>query len=120
MSYPLSDIPIFGDICEQVKEEIKFYHIFGDKSVLFVTNDDRVFGFGKNNYGQLGLGHKRDVTSPMEIPQLKDKGIVRFYTGLTFVLALSSLNKLYSWGLNHNGQLAKGFPSNKIYKPQNN
>ncbi|CAG2104443.1 unnamed protein product [Medioppia subpectinata] len=33
-------------------------------NVLFVTNDDMVYGMGSNYYGSLGLGHNRAVNTP--------------------------------------------------------
>jgi len=80
------------------KSSIKLLHIFNDfngYNMLFVTNDNKVYGFGSNQYGCCGLGHNRVVNEPQLIPELSDQNIIKFFTGPTFVLAQSSDNKIF-------------------------
>ena len=56
-----------------MKIEIKIFHVFDDKNgfnVLFITSDDKVFGFGSNCFGCCGLGHNSVVNEPQIIPEL--------------------------------------------------
>ena len=41
-----------------------FYH------TITLSDDGTVHSFGRNNDGQLGLGHKKDVSLPTPIPNL--------------------------------------------------
>ena len=99
---------------------IKYIHIFDDKNgfnVLFVTNEDKVYGFGSNQWGVCGLGHNKNVKDPQIIPELCDKNIKQFYNGLGFALGLTSDEELYGWGSNKWGQLAKPLLNYDIHRP---
>ncbi|CAG2100146.1 unnamed protein product [Medioppia subpectinata] len=81
---------------------------FNKKSnVLFVTSDQRVFGFGNNRRGCLGLGHDRPILTPEVIPQLCNYNIQYFVNGCDFVLAVNDMNIIYGFGCNVSGQLAR-------------
>ncbi|CAG2100757.1 unnamed protein product [Medioppia subpectinata] len=93
-----------------IMEEIKLFHVFDDKrgyNVLFVTNNDCVYGLGSNGGGSLGFGHNLPVRSQQLIPQLCDKNIRQFITGVDFVLAITDSKTVYGWGINDHGQLAR-------------
>ena len=99
---------------------IEYIHIFDDKNgfnVLFVTNEDKVYGFGSNQWGVCGLGHNKNVKDPQIIPELCDKNIQQFYNGLDFALGLTSDKDLHGWGCNDSGQLAKPLLNDDIHKP---
>ena len=120
MSDLLNKFSIFSEISDDLKKNIKYFHVFdcGD-SVLFVTIDDRVYGCGFNTYGWLGFGDNNDVFSVCEVIELRNQRITRFHIGVDFVIALSNNNKLFSWGTNDYGQLGRGYANdeNKILKP---
>ena len=98
----LSEIP------DRLKNNIKFYHIIyydyikGNRfSILFVTNDDKVYGLGDNSWGQLGLGHDYSVKDSQEVMALSHKRIKQFISGnvsYPCYYAVSDENELYSWG----------------------
>ena len=113
----MNEFKIFTKISDDLKKNIKYFHVFnrGD-SVLFVTIDDKVFGFGWNSNGMLGFGHQIEVKSECEIIELRNQGITRFHIGWGFVIAIKS-NKLFSWGKNNFGQLGRGYANNEISKP---
>ena len=99
---------------------IKYIHIFDDNNgfnALFVTNEDKVFGFGSNQWGVCGLGHNKNVKDPQIIHELSDKNIQQFHNGLSFVLGITSDKELYGWGRNDFGQLAKSLLNDDIHKP---
>jgi len=52
---------------------------------------------GDNVGGCLGLGHSESITSPQPIPQLCNEMIHTFITGYDFVLAMNTMNHVYSW-----------------------
>ena len=118
-------------VCDKIEENlktiIKYFHIFQTSNfeigniitnVLFVTLDDKVFGFGDNYHGVCGLGHEEQVDQVEVIPQLCDKGVIKFFNGIDFVLCITSDNKLFSWGKNYLGQLGIGQNNDfKLFKP---
>lgn len=71
-----------------------------------VDGSSRVYGSGLNNYGQLGLGHIKDVSNLTKISFFDDCNIAQLGGGMHHSLALdSSGKKLYSFGRNDSGQL---------------
>ena len=63
MSSILNKFSVCEKITPNIKLNIKLVHIFGfidsvknRSHVLFVTNDDLVYGLGSNEFGVLGLG----------------------------------------------------------------
>src|ERR1700733_16089371 len=93
---------------ENIIKSIQLFHVFDDQrgyNVLFVTNDDMVYGLGSNYYRSLGLGHNLYVNEIQVIDRLCHKNITQFFNGLDFVLALTQHNCLYVWGYNNKGQL---------------
>ena len=67
MSDRLESFEICKKIPEIIAKQIKLFYIFdnnNNQNVLFVTNDDNVYGFGENKYGMIGLGHYDKVSKP--------------------------------------------------------
>ena len=84
-----------------LKSFIKYFHVFRDKkgyNMLFVTNDNNVYGFGNNSYGNCGFGHNNSVCEPKIITELCNKDIIKFFGGLKYTMALTNDNVLYVWG----------------------
>ncbi|CAG2100143.1 unnamed protein product [Medioppia subpectinata] len=76
------------------------------KHVVTVAHQ-RVFGFGNNLRGCLGLGHDSPILSPQIIPQLCHQNIQYFVNGSDFVLAMNDINIIYGFSSNFVGQLAR-------------
>ena len=112
---------IFDVISNDIKKVIKRFYVFHDEkgyNVLFVTINDKVFGFGSNKWGVCGFGHQMVVKGPKIIEELCDKSVIEFYNGICSVFALTSDNKLYGWGRNQFGILGlKVVNLTKVYKP---
>lgn len=81
-------------------------------SLVFVDGaPQRVYLFGRNNYGQLGLG----TTSPLEwtpieldLAFLCKDSLLQVECGSEHTLLLSRASKVYSFGWNDHGQLGHG------------
>ncbi|KAL3673478.1 hypothetical protein V7S43_001188 [Phytophthora oleae] len=80
------------------------------------TSGGEVYSFGKNDYGQLGLGHARN----MKVPALaktslgeSDDKIVTVSCGYYHTVAISEKGKLITWGRNDYGQLGIGSKEHK-------
>jgi len=86
------------------------YHSFA------VSEDGRVFAWGLNNAGQLGIGDDEVHTGIVEITSLRDKGIISVIGGQHHSLALSNSGTVYSFGRGCYGQLGHGATDN-IFVP---
>ena len=81
---------------------IKYFYVFDDYdgyNMLFVTNDNNVYGYGTNNEGLCGFGHNNPIPDPQLIPELCHENVIKFFSGFTFAMALTSDNELYVWGI---------------------
>lgn len=63
--------------------------------------------WGRNNYGQLGVGHK-NVSPNAVTPKNLTFGVVSVTTGLMHSCALLNTGTAYCWGGNNVGQLGNG------------
>lgn len=63
----------------------------GSEHVLVLTACGKVFGWGMNTDGQLGLPHIGLVKEPQMIPELSDKGIKQISTGRTHSAAWTAV-----------------------------
>lgn len=66
-----------------------------------LASDDKLYCWGANNYGQLGIGNTSDTSSPTAVVSsgaLSGKTIVDFDLGASFVCAIASDLKPYCWG----------------------
>ena len=117
----INSLEIFDEIPIKLKKVIKSLYVFDDNkgyNVLFVTLNDKVFGFGSNDCGVCGFGHQMVVNEPKIIEELCDKSVIQFYNAKYSAFVLTSDNKLYGWGNNLYGQLGlKVINDSKIYKP---
>jgi len=100
-------------------EGIRIVHVFDNnddvspykkkgENALVVTKFDKVYAYGGNAWGVLGLGSNLPATKFTEVQNLSGKGVVNFANGYNFVLARTKDLKVYSWGNNYYGQLGLG------------
>ena len=101
------------------KEIIKLIVVFAYKPAKIVCGlhrtfliSDKIYVWGRNDHGQLGLGHKNDIIHPEELSLRTN--IESISCGNSHTVALTSIpNKLYVWGANKDGQLGLGHTINK-------
>ncbi|XP_044538347.1 probable E3 ubiquitin-protein ligase HERC6 [Gracilinanus agilis] len=88
---------------------------------IALAQDSRVFSWGKNNHGQLGLGKTfPSQASPQWIKSLDGIPLAQVAAGGAHSFALSLSGTSYGWGRNNAGQLAlssKKESVEQIYKP---
>ena len=98
----LLEAPIFED--SGVAEfRCGYYH------TLCLLNSSHVFAFGRNDYGQLGLGHTTQrVFGPQLVETLVGKDIIGLSTGCYHSVAIANSGALYVFGRNNHGQLGTG------------
>lgn len=88
-----------------------YYH------TIVLLAGERVLGFGRNDYGQLGLGHiTQRVFGPKIIEGAEGKGISKVSAGCYHTVLVGSDGMLYVFGRNHHGQLGTG-DTNERHSP---
>jgi len=77
-----------------------------------ITKNGKVFSWGANYNGQLGNGNNLLTMIPTEITTNFDlsqgEKITKIVLGKFYSLAISSSNRVFSWGYNQHGQLGDG------------
>ena len=82
-------------------------HIVGGVQGFATTRDGRVFGWGANHRGGLGLGRvSNDILPPTEIPALKD--VVSIAVGAAANAAVTRDGRVLTWGHNEQANLGDG------------
>ncbi|XP_068949993.1 probable E3 ubiquitin-protein ligase HERC6 isoform X2 [Petaurus breviceps papuanus] len=87
---------------------------------IALAQDGKVFSWGKNDYGQLGLGEKSPFQArPQWVKSLNGIPLAQVTAGGAHNFALSLSGTSYGWGRNNVGQLAfrGNNASEQIYKP---
>lgn len=88
-----------------------YYH------TIVLAAGEHVFGFGRNDYGQLGLGHiTQRVFGPTIIGGAEGKSVCRVSAGCYHTVLIGSDGMLYVFGRNHHGQLGTG-DTNERHSP---
>jgi alpha-tubulin suppressor-like RCC1 family protein len=86
---------------------------------MVIAKDGTLYGFGRNDYGQLGNNSTASTPSPMRVLKGAYPGgtflgddsanpVVAIAAGDYHFLALTKDGSLYAWGRNSNGQLGTG------------
>ena len=68
----------------------------------------QLFVWGKNRYGQLGLGCESKVITELRILNVPDTTWTQVACGLFHTAAVSSNGEVFTWGCSGNGQLGHG------------
>lgn len=87
----------------------------GDRHSFAVTDDGKVFGWGSNEFGQLGYGKKRDtILRPTVIEGLQGLKIVGISSGDRHSAAVTNTGAVYTWGCGSDGQCGHGVFSDVV------
>ena len=73
----------------------------GEQYSIALTELGDVYTFGRGREGQLGLGHRESVSSPAKVEALAHEMVVKVAAGWQHAMALTSTNRLYTWGSLH-------------------
>ena len=82
----------------------------GYDHTVSLSNDGTLHSFGCNHYGQLGLGHNKDVSLPTPIPNLPKIKLIS--CGWNFTVCVDHEGFIWSFGRNNAGQLGTGNTTN--------
>ncbi|KAG1949777.1 retinitis pigmentosa GTPase regulator b [Pimephales promelas] len=91
-----------------LKNDVPLRISCGDEHTALVTENGKLFMFGSNNWGQLGLGTKTTVNKPTCVKALKSERVKLAACGRTHSLVYTSRGNLYASGGNNEGQLGLG------------
>ena len=95
-------------IDEQMRKTIRLFFVFGiyGSKVIFATNEDKVYAFGHNRDGTLGLGTTGEHILELKLNQtLSGKQLVDISSGYEHCIGLTADGRCYGWGCNKYGQL---------------
>eukprot|EP00798_Chlamydomonas_sp_ICE-L_P030794 gene30794-biopygen16632 len=98
------DILLRGNL--RISETANIYKGAAQDFSAYVRNGE-LFVYGRNDYGQLGLGHTSNtITVPTKVPGINNASLVACGEG--FTLCVRTDGTAISTGLNDNGQLGIG------------
>ncbi|KAM4711214.1 retinitis pigmentosa GTPase regulator b [Anableps anableps] len=80
----------------------------GDEHTALITENRKLFMFGSNNWGQLGLGSKQTVQKPTCVKALKSEKVQLVACGRNHTLISTERGHVYACGGNGEGQLGLG------------
>jgi len=73
-----------------------------------LTEDGRLYMWGDNTEGQLGVGNRQYQKIPTLVSALLKHTIVQVVCGRKHTLALTAFGRVFGWGTNNEGQLGLG------------
>ncbi|XP_064594813.1 X-linked retinitis pigmentosa GTPase regulator-like [Liolophura sinensis] len=88
-----------------VRNDKVFLTACGDEHTALVAESGRIFTFGSNDWGQLGLGHTKPATKPSCVKSLKHEKVKLAACGRTHTIVATESGLLYSFGANSEHQL---------------
>jgi alpha-tubulin suppressor-like RCC1 family protein len=81
----------------------------GDRHSFAISADGAVLGWGSNEFGQVGIGHRGDTfLSPTPIAALAGLVVTAMSSGDRHSAAVTNVGALYTWGCGIDGQCGHG------------
>ena len=74
----------------------------------YLDKEGRLFGFGLNTTGQLGIGHTDNMSRPTLVYELKGHKIVSVAAGEFHTVILTEAGQVWTTGVNDDGQAGQG------------
>ncbi|XP_065584431.1 probable E3 ubiquitin-protein ligase HERC4 isoform X2 [Artemia franciscana] len=90
------------------------YIVCGGYHSFAVSKSGAVFGWGKNTFGQIGLGDCQDRTRPYLLSSLENQKIVYMCCGRDHSVALTKDGGVFTFGAGMYGQLGHGSTVNEF------
>ncbi|XP_049729399.1 X-linked retinitis pigmentosa GTPase regulator isoform X1 [Elephas maximus indicus] len=90
------------------KNDVPIYLSCGDEHTALITGNNKLYMFGSNNWGQLGLGSKSAVYRPICVKALKSEKVKLAACGRNHTLVSTEGGNVYATGGNNEGQLGLG------------
>ncbi|KDP29458.1 hypothetical protein JCGZ_19287 [Jatropha curcas] len=80
----------------------------GWRHTMAVTSDGKLYGWGWNKFGQIGVGDNVDHCSPVIVKFPHDQKVIKISCGWRHTLAVTERQNVFSWGRGTSGQLGLG------------
>ncbi|KAK4772652.1 hypothetical protein SAY86_014427 [Trapa natans] len=80
----------------------------GWRHTMALSSDGKLYGWGWNKFGQVGVGDYIDHCSPIQVKFPQSQKVVQVSCGWRHTLAVTERNNVFSWGRGTNGQLGLG------------
>ncbi|KAM7529011.1 hypothetical protein LguiB_032421 [Lonicera macranthoides] len=90
---------------EALEEHIISQISGGWRHTMALSSEGKLYGWGWNKFGQVGVGDNVDHCSPMEVKFPQEQKVVQISCGWRHTLAVTERNNVFSWGRGTNGQL---------------
>jgi alpha-tubulin suppressor-like RCC1 family protein len=71
----------------------------------------KLFCFGNNNYGQLGIQNCKSNNYPIELKFFKNEKLKDLACGDRFTIAIDNLGQVFSWGYLYGSRLTEIVPT---------
>ncbi|XP_078147116.1 retinitis pigmentosa GTPase regulator b isoform X3 [Centroberyx gerrardi] len=91
-----------------LKNDVPLKIACGDEHTALITENGKLFMFGSNNWGQLGLGSKSSVNKPTCVKALKSEKVQLVACGRNHTIICTAQGNVYTTGGNSEGQLGLG------------
>ncbi len=78
---------------------------------LALKSDGTVWSWGRNNFGQLGIGKRSKRNTPVQVKNLEN--VIAIANGTWHNMALKSDGTVWAWGRNNYGQIGDGTFKNR-------
>ena len=97
-----------SDMFVKFKQEVSITKIAcGGAHCLVISQGRKLYAWGANAYGQLGVGHRETVNEPIFVP-IEAEYLTDIAGGGSHSIALSKDGKMFTWGLGEGGRLGHG------------
>ena len=94
------DIPVVAPREYVYGKEVLFRDVFSGANCSFgLSFSGRVYAWGSNTTGTLGLGDRFDRSIPEPIADLDYIGIVKVLSGYSYSMALTETGEIWGWGI---------------------
>ena len=93
-------------LCRQLTASTEKFALAGGWGHNLAMVKGQLWAWGRNDFGQLGLGNAGNQGRPVKVPS--NKNFVAIAAGQVHSLALSDDGTLWTWGYNANGELGIG------------
>ena len=80
----------------------------GNHHSFYINDKGQVFSWGLNNHGQLGVGHKDNISLPEQVKDLDGKNVRVIAGGEHHSIAVTAEGQVYCWGRNDESQCGRG------------
>ena len=79
----------------------------GSQHTALLTVTGKLFTYGRNLEGQLGLGNRQSVKVPAQVTALGENRVTLLGAGADFTVAVTDSGTVFAWGSNAGGQLGR-------------